>query len=154
MDIPLDGTEIGIKNQSKVNLSGSFGGEEVNWDGSIVRMEAEIDPKSRMVILIARVSNPYNLSKYKIPLRVGQFVKAQIIGKKYNNIIEIDRELIKNNNEVITINRKDSTLSYKTVNILRYIDDTALISSGLESNSMLCITNLDLMYDGMKIQLK
>ena len=154
MDIPLDGEEIKVENQSKVHLSGLFGGVEMNWQGRIVRMEAEIDPKSRMAILIARVQHPYDLSIYKIPLRVGQFVQAQIVGKKYNNIVEIDRELIKNNNEIITVNQTDSTLSYQTVTILRYIDDTALISSGLNQNSLLCITNLDLMYDGMKIQLR
>ena len=86
LDIPLDGTEIDTEKQSKVNLRGSFGGKQVNWLGSIVRMEAEIDPKSRMAVLIARVSSPYDLLRYEIPLRVGQFVEAEIIGRKFKNI--------------------------------------------------------------------
>ena len=154
LEIPLDGTEIDIQNQSQVNLMGSFGGEKIIWNGRIVRMEAEIDPKSRMAILIARVSNPYDLSKYKIPLRVGQFVEAEIIGKKFNNLYTLNRELIKNINQVVIVNELDSTLEFKSVNIIRYVDDNALINKGLNNEVPICITNLDVMYNGMKVQLK
>ena len=151
LDIPLDGTQIDIKNQSKVTLIGSLGGENITWEGNIVRMEAEIDSKSRMAILIARVSNPY---KYEIPLRIGQFVEAEITGKRFENIYSIDREIIKNNNEVVVVNTLDSTLDFRTVNILRYIDDIALIDKGLVDQIPICLTNLDVMYSGMKVQLK
>ena len=154
LDIPLDGTEINVTNQAKVDLIGSFGGENIIWDGKIVRMEAEIDSKSRMAILIARVSDPYNLSKYKIPLRVGQFVEAEIIGKKFNNIYTINRELIRNNNQVIIVSEIDTTLDFRLVNIIRYVDDFALINKGLDYEIPICKTNLDIMYNGMKVQLK
>ena len=151
LDIPLDGTQIDINNQSKVTLIGSLGGENITWEGNIVRMEAEIDSKSRMAILIARVSNPY---KYEIPLRIGQFVEAEITGKRFDNIYSIDREIIKNNNEVVVVNTLDSTLDFRTVNILRYIDDIALINKGLVNKIPICLTNLEVMYSGMKVQLK
>jgi RND family efflux transporter MFP subunit len=151
LDIPLDGTQIDIENQSKVTLVGSLGGKNIIWEGNIVRMEAEFDSKSRMAILIARVSNPY---KYEIPLRIGQFVEADITGKRYDNIYSIDREIIKNNNEVVVVNTLDSTLDFRAVNILRYIDDIALIDKGLVDEIPICITNLDVMFNGMKIQLK
>ena len=154
LDIPLDGTEINVTNQAKVDLIGSFGGENIIWDGKIVRMEAEIDSKSRMAILIARISDPYNLSKYKIPLRVGQFVEAEIIGKKFNNIYTINRELIRNNNQVIIVSEMDTTLDFRSVNIIRYVDDFALINKGLDYEIPICKTNLDVMYNGMKVQLK
>tara|TARA_Y100000994_G_C15703423_1_gene446242 strand:+ start:3877 stop:5034 length:1158 start_codon:yes stop_codon:yes gene_type:complete len=154
LEIPLDGTEIDMQNQSQVNLMGSFGGEKIIWNGRIVRMEAEIDPKSRMAILIARVSSPYDLSKYKIPLRVGQFVEAEIVGKKFNNLYTLNRELIKNTNQVVIVNELDSTLEFRSVNIIRYVDDNALINKGLNNEVPICITNLDVMYNGMKVQLK
>ncbi len=150
LDIPLDGSQINKSNQPLVMLKGSLGGKNIEWEGKIVRMEAEFDPKSRMAILIARVSDPY---KYKFPLRVGQFVEAEITGRNYNNLYIIDRELIKNNNQVITINKIDSTLKYEDINVLRYVDDTALINGGLPDEVSICITNLDIMYDGMKIRI-
>ena len=150
LDIPLDGSQINKSNQPLVMLKGSLGGKNIEWEGRIVRMEAEFDPKSRMAILIARVSDPY---KYKFPLRVGQFVEAEITGRNYNNLYIIDRELIKNNNQVVTINKADSTLKYEDINVLRYVDDTALINSDLPDGVSICITNLDIMYNGMKIRI-
>ena len=150
LDIPLDGSQINKSNQPLVMLKGSLGGKNIEWEGRIVRMEAEFDPKSRMAILIARVSDPY---KYKFPLRVGQFVEAEITGRNYNNLYIIDRELIKNKNQVVTINRADSTLKYEDINVLRYVDDTALINGGLPDEVSVCITNLDIMYNGMKIRI-
>ena len=150
LDIPLDGSQINKSNQPKVTLSGSLGGENIKWEGRIVRMEAEFDPQSRMAILIGRVSDPY---KYKFPLRVGQFIEAEITGRNYKNLYIIDRELINNNNQVITINKADSTLKYQDIDILRYVNDFALINSGLPNKVSICTTNLDVMYDGMKIRI-
>ena len=150
LDIPLDGSQINKSNQPLVMLKGSLGGKNIEWEGRVVRMEAEFDPKSRMAILIARVSDPY---KYKFPLRVGQFVEAEITGRNYKNLYIIDRELIKNNNQVVTINKADSTLKYEDINVLRYVDDTALINGGLPDEVSVCITNLDVMYNGMKIRI-
>ena len=54
---------------------------------------------------------------------------------------------------MITINDIDSTIVYKEVNVLRFIDDMAYIDTGLDRGELLCMTNLDVMYDGMKIRL-
>ena len=114
-------------------------------------MEAEIDAKSRMATLIGRVSNPYN---GKNPLRVGQFVEAKITGRNFDNIYKIDRELIRKSKEIVMVNMVDSTLAFKSISVLRYIDDIAIINEGLSNEILICLTNLDVMYNGMKVQLK
>ena len=151
LNIPLDGSQIDESNQPKVTLTGSLGGKDEVWEGNIVRMEAEIDAKSRMAILIGRISDPY---KSKIPLRVGQFVEAEIRGREFNNLYSVDREFIKNSNEIVTVNMVDSTLAFKSISVLRYINDIALINDGLSNEISICLTNLDVMYNGMKVQLK
>ena len=35
-----------------------------------------------------------------------------------------------------------------------YIDDIALIDKGLVDQTPICLTNLDVMFNGMKVQLK
>jgi RND family efflux transporter MFP subunit len=42
-----------------VRLSATFAGQPVEWIGRIVRTEGEIDPRSRMINVVARVENPY-----------------------------------------------------------------------------------------------
>ena len=137
--IPLDGSQINESNQPEVTLIGSLGGENIIWEGKIVRMEAEIDAKSRMATLIGRVRNPYN---GKNPLRVGQFVEAKITGRNFDNIYKIDRELIRNSNEIVMVNMVDSTLAFKSISVLRYIDDIAIIDEGLSNEILICLTNL------------
>lgn len=154
LDIPLDGSEIDEDNQPTVYFSGSFGGKKMRWKGNIVRMESEIDSKSRMAILIGIVSSPYDISKHGSPLRVGQFVEADILGKNFKNIYSINRDLIKKNNQITVINKLDSTIDFKTVNIIRYIDDIAFIDNGINKQTPICMTTLDIMYKGMKVQLK
>ncbi|HEB89243.1 MAG TPA: efflux RND transporter periplasmic adaptor subunit [Deltaproteobacteria bacterium] len=46
---------------SPVHLSAEFAGGIHRWEGTLVRTEAELDPRSRMVHLVARISDPYGL---------------------------------------------------------------------------------------------
>ena len=47
----------------RVVLSAEFAGRIHRWIGTLVRTEAELDPRSRMVHLVARVSDPYGLNR-------------------------------------------------------------------------------------------
>ena len=57
LDVPLDGNGDG--HGPSVVLRGDFAGQEQTWQGRIVRTEGEIDPKTRMIHLVARVDDPY-----------------------------------------------------------------------------------------------
>jgi RND family efflux transporter MFP subunit len=63
----------------KVILSTTYGGEKVQWTGRLVRTEAEIDARSRMVNAVARVDSLDNTGGP--PLPIGLFVDAQIEGR-------------------------------------------------------------------------
>ncbi len=42
-----------------VTLTATFAGGTYEWDGRVVRTEGEIDPRNRMVHVVAQVENPY-----------------------------------------------------------------------------------------------
>jgi len=46
---------------SPVALTAEFAGRLHHWNGTLVRTEAELDPRTRMVHLVARVQDPYGL---------------------------------------------------------------------------------------------
>ncbi len=48
---------------SHVRLTAEFAGRVHHWNGTLVRTEAELDPRTRMVHLVARVSDPYGLAE-------------------------------------------------------------------------------------------
>ena len=47
---------------SPVRLTAEFAGRVHHWTGTLVRTEAELDPRTRMVHLVARVTDPYGLA--------------------------------------------------------------------------------------------
>ena len=131
-------------------LKGLFGGNNVTWSGKIVRLEADLDMKSRMATLIAQVDNPY---KNKIPLKVGQYIDAEIYGKKYKNIFSVPRDFIYQQDNIIII-APDSTIEIRKINILKTENNNILISNGVKNGELLCLTNLDILYNGMSVDYK
>ena len=150
IDIPFDGRKISANKQPNVVLRSSFGGETLVWNGKIVRMEADLDMKSRMATLVARVENPY---KNKIPLTVGQYVDAEIYGKRYKNIFSVSRDLIYQQDNIIII-ASDSTIEIRKINILKTENKNVLIDNGIKNGELLCLTNLDVLYNGMSVDYK
>ena len=150
IEIPLDGSKIADSKQPRVVLRGLFGGEDVVWEGKIVRMEADLDMKSRMATLISRVDNPY---ENKIPLKVGQYVEGEIYGKKYKNIFSVPRDFIYQQDNIIIIS-PDSTIEIRKINILKIENNDVLIDSGIKNGELICLTNLDVLYNGMSVNYK
>ena len=75
----------------RVTLSADYAGQALTWHGEIVRTEAEIDMKSRMVHVVARVAN----ADQATPLSVGLFVKAEIAGRTADDIVELPRSALR-----------------------------------------------------------
>jgi RND family efflux transporter MFP subunit len=72
-----DASKINDRNQ-EVLLKANLNDAEIFWPATIVRSEAEIDTKSRMVNLVAQINEPLNTNKHSQPLRTGTFVNADI----------------------------------------------------------------------------
>ena len=138
LDIPLDGTLIELYKQPQVKLFSKIGNKTYEWTGKIIRSEAEIDPLSRMLSVVARVSEPYDRSINKIPLKVGLYVNANIFGKKFKNVYVVPRHVISNNNFIWTTN-KEGILFQQQVDVLRTENDYAYINSGSVSYTHLTL---------------
>jgi len=65
-----------------VDVTARVAGREQQWMGELRRLDAAIDPGSRMIFGIAEVRNPYStgVSDFGMPLAVGLFVNAEISG--------------------------------------------------------------------------
>ena len=74
-----------------VTLRARFAGAERAWQGSVVRTEGELDPKTRMVNVIVQVPDPYEQAGGRPPLTVGLFVEAEILGNEYDDIVVLPR---------------------------------------------------------------
>jgi RND family efflux transporter MFP subunit len=129
-----------------VTLSAEYAGQQLSWQGQIVRMEAEIDVSSRMVQLVARVENQPDAA----PLSIGLFVNAEIQGLTAANIVVLPRQALRNNNQVLVVDA-DNKLHFRDIEPLRLYQDSVLIKSGLKRGERVCISPLQTAIEGMSV---
>jgi RND family efflux transporter MFP subunit len=155
LDIPLDyrGNQK-FEQGPEVRLHSDFAGRHHVWTGRIVRMEGEIDPVSRMVHAVAQVDDPYGKggSQNRMPLAVGLFVEAEIMGRVIENAVMIPRTALRGSNQVLIID-DENRLRFRDVEVVRTNREFAIIGGGIHSQEKICISSLEAVTEGMKVRL-
>ena len=136
-------------NLPSVRLSAQYAGAAASWDAQLVRSESEIDRRSRMVTLVARVSGTRNALSAN-PLPVGAFVNAEIEGITLENAFQLPRSALRQDNQVLVVD-EESRLRFREVSIARYEQDRILIQSGLKEGDIVNISPIQAVVDGMKV---
>ena len=130
----------------KAHLFGVQDGQTLTWQGKIVRTEAQIDTSSRMVHVIARVSN----QDQEVPLSVGLFVNAEIEGLLVDNVVVLPRNALRNGNRVLIVDA-ENRLHFRDIEPLRLYRDQVLVQSGLAAGERVCISPLQTAIEGMTV---
>ena len=132
---------------TEVILSTEVAGDIRKWTANVVRQEAEVDRRSRSINLIAAL----DLTTIKDPLLVpGLFVRAEITGKQLQNVYRLPRlALIKRDR--LRIVTPESTLTERTVTIVRAESETILVSGGLQASEQVCLSPVPTFIEGMGV---
>jgi len=147
LNLPLDQlNNLPADAQPAVTIRAEFAGQEMLWEGRVVRTDAQIDLSSRMVHLIARVDN----STDGMPLTVGLFVDATIEGLKVDNTVSLPRSALRDGNRLLLV-RSDNTLHYRAVEPFRLYEDQVLLRSGLKAGERICISPIQTVVEGMSV---
>ena len=147
LGIPLDGRMLKKNQRPRVKLFASYGTENFQAEGFILRSESEIDLKTRMISVIATIP----IEDSQIALKVGMFVNAEIEGLSYPGVTIVPRNAVKNDMIWVVQEQK---LRRKSVEVLRLENDFAFISDGLTKNDRVLITRLSSYVDGMPVRVK
>ena len=156
LDIPPgQRRELSPDQAPEVTLTGIYGGREYTWSGSLVRIEASIDPNSNTVQTIIRVQQPVPADDISgavdsIPLPIGLFVSAEIRGRRVDDIITLPRSVIRNNNQVLVVDAENK-MHYREIEIFRLEEQQVLISSGIAPGEKICISPIQAVVDGMAV---
>lgn len=159
LDIPLGSRgELSQSEAPDVTLRGFYGGEEHIWKGTLVRTEATIDANSNTVQTIIRVQQPVeannkhsSFGNTPIPLPVGLFVQAEIVGKQVDDVIALPRSVVRNNNQVLVVDAENK-MYFREIEIFRLEEDRVLISGGLLPGEFICTSPIQAVVDGMSVQ--
>ena len=134
-----------------VSLFAEFAGADHRWTGEIVRTEGELDPKTRMIQLVASVADPYRAGT--TPLPVGLFVDAVITGGVQPNIVKLPRVAMVSPSEVYIVDSSER-LVRRTVTVLRSQGDFVYINGGLLAGDRVCLSRLASAMPGMKVRVE
>ncbi len=150
LDLPLGYRgELAEADTSAVIISTEYGGRIYDWVGKLVRTEAEIDAKSRMVTAIVRVESQDNLGKPSLP--IGLFVNARIKGRWVDDVVTLPRAALRNENQVLVVDN-DNRIHFRDIDIMRYENDKVLVSGGLQSGEVVNVSPIQTVVEGMRIK--
>lgn len=136
-------------------LQSQLGGETVSWSASITRSEGVFDADTRVLYLVAQVSDPYGLltgaEVTQAPLMMGTFVSAEIAGRAGGDLFVIPRQSIYRG-ETIWLVEEDSTIRPARVDVVRADENYFYISDGLVEGDRYCATAVEQPLPGMKVR--
>jgi multidrug efflux pump subunit AcrA (membrane-fusion protein) len=165
--VPLNSNHNGDNSYAAVTVFAEFAGAEHTWAGRLVRTEGRIDPKSRMVHVVAQIPDPFKTESGRPPLAPGMFVRVDIQGKEVKDIYCLPRYAIRRGTEVWVATEKlkdaeapeadvageEKTLTFRSVEIVRMDRDFAYISGGLNEGEFVITSALGTVTNGMDIRL-
>ena len=146
-----DGTATNHVQFLKVILHGAYGSRDVTWRGLIVRAEGVYDDATTQLFVVAQVDDPYARSgRDKPPLKVGQFVEADILGDMLKEVFVIPRGALRENREVFVIDQENK-IRRRIVQPVWKDDRHVIIRDGLEAGQVLCLSSLLFAADGASV---
>jgi RND family efflux transporter MFP subunit len=148
-----------------VQLFGELAGATRTWQAKVVRTGAEIDPRSRMLAVFARVDDPYHRDGRPAspappstppPLPMGLFVEAEIAGRIAPAAVVLPRRVLRTtartrDAEVLVVDAAD-TLRFRRVEVLRTVGDDVVIGSGLADGDRVVVSRLEEAVPGMRVR--
>lgn len=134
-----------------VTITARFAGVEHEWQGQVVRTEGELDPKTRLINVVARVDAPYASRADRPPLAVGLFVDAEIHGRLARGLAILPRSALRENNQVLVVDG-DDRLHFRPVTVLRIVGEQAYISAGLAGGERVVVSPMNNAVEGMAVR--
>jgi RND family efflux transporter MFP subunit len=155
LELPSGRAGAGSGEGPAVTFRADFGGEERSWVGRVVRSEGELDPKSRMVALIAEVEDPYGVRSEgsAAPLSVGLFVEAEIRGRAVPDVIALPRPALREGSRVLVVDEQER-LRWRPVEVLRTGREKVYVGAGLAAGERVCLSPLATVVEGMRVRVE
>ena len=151
-DVLFSGLEFnGQKIEDSKRLDVTIIQGDNQWPAKVIRTEAEIDPITRMMAVVAKIEN-INSQMYSTPLAVGQFVQAEISGIELDKISILPRSSVRN--ETVWVVDEQMTMRNRSVEVIRHESEFALIREGFETGDKLLTSRVSSLVNGLKVTLE
>jgi len=131
--------------------SETFGG---SWQAEIVRTEGVVDATSRVVYAVAEVIDPYGVlgESRQNELKMGTFVRAEIEGRRVDNMVVLPRSVLRPEDKVLIANA-DRQLEVRKVRVARAEPRNVYISDGIQDGEWVITTSLEAPIPGTRLSI-
>jgi RND family efflux transporter MFP subunit len=151
LDLP-SATRLDSADRIPVLLTADDGGATRTWQAEIVRTEGVIDAASRVLYAVAEVVDPYGvLGRSDQPeLKMGTFVRAEIQGRRVENVVVLPRAVLRPDRRVLIANA-ERKLELRPVTVERTEPRSVYISGGIEPGELVITTSMDAPIPGTQL---
>jgi multidrug efflux system membrane fusion protein len=122
------------------------------WHGKVVRTESAIDDRARQLHVVAQVDDPFGHQVLgKTPLKMGQYVTAELSGKNVHGALVIPNSAIYQGSYVYIV--VDGLLHRREISIAWQNQQDAIIDDGLIESDVLVLTSLGQVTSGVRVSI-
>jgi RND family efflux transporter MFP subunit len=135
-----------------VQFSAQVAGQQQRWSGELTRLDASVDPATRLLYGIAEVHDPYgaNASERGMPLAVGLFVDASIEGRVLEGAVSIPASGLRAGGTVFLVSEA-GRLEVRAVTVAHIGVDQVLVTQGLSPGERVVISAIRNPIQGMAL---
>lgn len=137
-----------------VTLRALLGGRPAEWSGTIVRVEGAIDDSTRQITAVAQVDDPYaKREEGQPPLRIGQFLEAEIEGRPLEGVFVIPRRAVRAGNEVLLVTPENRLRRVQVEPIVADAENVVVAPSveAPREGDVLCLTPIPFAAEGARV---
>lgn len=147
--IPVGFTASNSNRGPAAQVTTVSGGRLNTWQGRLVRTEAAVDARTRLVYGIVQVLNPFN-PRNPSPLAPGMFVSARLEGSGRETLVAAPRSALKRN-EFVYVIRPDNTIDIRQVRAAQTTADEVMFREGVADNERVVVSALTSPRQGMAV---
>ena len=129
-------------------------GPSQSRQGRLQRLVGELDANARLARVLVSVEDPLALrAEAGTPsLILGAFVRTAIEGRALDDVVRLDRDLLRREDTVWVM--EDGALDIRDVTVLLRDDDYVYLSDGLDQGDQVVATDLATVVDGAALRLE
>lgn len=131
------------------HISSATGGRVRAWEGRLVRVDANIEARTRLVYGIVEVRDPFN-PRLAAPLAPGMFVSVRLEGSSRESMVAAPRSALKRN-EYVYVVRPDNSIDVRHVRPAQTTADEVMFREGVADGERVVVSVLTSPRQGMAV---
>lgn len=149
MRIPVGFTASSANPGPGATVTSATGGRALTWQGRLVRTEASVDARTRLVYGVVEVRSPFD-ARNPAPLAPGMFVSARLEGSSRETLVAAPRSALKRN-EFVYVVTPQNTIDIRQVRAAQTTADEVLFREGVADGERVVVSVVASPRQGMSV---